>query len=559
MFRGVFIENWSVRIREAVKFQKMIKISILITFLSHLLHTVVQVQSYSCLDYFTYASESGPVFGQIEIPPPQPNEEFYLRVALQINDNPYEKPESVYSELSLAKSVTESVRAVQQGKPLLYNIYFISRRLYPTVEAIWFNEERYCPGPDRSGKLNATIELNHIVYAPDESSLNSLYRNYTAFRMTNPPLEYLNFPTRIYIRQQTTTLATGIGFANTQEEWNKTSSSLQFWDPTMGFNNDSSTNNNDNTDNDKKSSSPHSTVAFNNDNSTNNNDIINSNECGRIYQMSAGDISSRINQAAGNVNLLITKGKKTLPGQWPWVVALFIVRIIYEFQCAGSLLTTRHVLTAAHCLKHNTTSNNDIPSNVLTVALGRFKLHQWREEGTLNLYVASYKIHPDYAHSSSGDSDMAILILRTPAEYNPFIKPICLWSGPIELQSVVDRSGFVVGWGQDELGHPYTEDPRMVKAPIVSQEDCLWSDPSFVRLTSQRTFCAGARDGSSPCNGDSGSGLVILNATTNRYELRGIVSRSVTGEQMLCDSTKYVVYVDIAKFLPWIREQISTT
>jgi len=90
------------------------------------------------------------------------------------------------------------------------------------------------------------------------------------------------------------------------------------------------------------------------------------------------------------------------------------------------------------------------------------------------------------------------------------------------------------------------------------QEDCLWSDSRFVGFTSNRTFCGGLRDGSGPCNGDSGSGLILYDA--GRYQLRGIVSRSLyDGDQMTCDLTRYVVFADVAKFLPWIRQQINLT
>lgn len=60
----------------------------------------------------------------------------------------------------------------------------------------------------------------------------------------------------------------------------------------------------------------------------------NNNECG---------ISTQTN----NINLLISKGMKTSPGQWPWLVALFIVKLKFEFQCAGSILTNKHVITGA--------------------------------------------------------------------------------------------------------------------------------------------------------------------------------------------------------------------
>jgi len=105
---------------------------------------------------------------------------------------------------------------------------------------------------------------------------------------------------------------------------------------------------------------------------------------------------------------------------------------------------------------------------VLAVALGRFNLFGFREVGTVNREVASYTIHPDYAHDTTGDSDLAILNLRKPVEYNHFIKPICLWSGSSDLHDIVNRRGYVVGWGKDEFGHRYTDHPRMAIMPIVS-------------------------------------------------------------------------------------------
>jgi len=135
--------------------------------------------------------------------------------------------------------------------------------------------------------------------------------------------------------------------------------------------------------------------------------------------------------------------------------------------------------SAAHCLKLSFSNNDTLHSNVLVVALGRFSLRQWRERGTLNREVSSYRIHPDYAHENTADSDLAILILRTPVEYNPFIKPICLWSGSIDLQNIIGKIGYVVGWGKDEFGNPYTLEPRMARASIVSQVRIIANEPVF--------------------------------------------------------------------------------
>ncbi|XP_012521487.1 serine protease gd isoform X2 [Monomorium pharaonis] len=265
-----------------------------------------------------------------------------------------------------------------------------------------------------------------------------------------------------------------------------------------------------------------------------------------------------------DINNLISNGEKALPGQWPWMVAIFVVRTSYEFLCGGSILTTRHIITAGHCMKEFL--NDTVDPDDLFVAFGKLNSRHWRDKGTIIREVGDYEIHPDYAHAATADSDLAILMLRTPVDFSPFIKPICLWFGPFNLQNVIGRTGYVVGWGesptQTEVGfsgfNPYIDEPRMARMPIVSQEDCHSRNPYFVRLTSNRTFCAGLQNENNLCNVDSGSGLVLFDSITGRYQLRGIVSRPLfDGGNRRCIG--YMVYVDVAKYVPWIRQQISTT
>lgn len=106
--------------------------------------------------------------------------------------------------------------------------------------------------------------------------------------------------------------------------------------------------------------------------------------------------------------------------------------------------------------------------NELLVSLGIFKLTELHKTGNVNREVATYEVHPDYTHTDSGDADLAILVLRTSVDYSPVIKPICLWTGSISLDNVVDKNGLVVGWGADEHGN-FTIDPRLISVPIVSQ------------------------------------------------------------------------------------------
>lgn len=57
------------------------------------------------------------------------------------------------------------------------------------------------------------------------------------------------------------------------------------------------------------------------------------------------DECGRVNIQNSNINPLIAKGVKTSPGQWPWLVAIFVVKIQFEFHCTGTLVTNKHIVT----------------------------------------------------------------------------------------------------------------------------------------------------------------------------------------------------------------------
>jgi len=48
----------------------------------------------------------------------------------------------------LAQSIKESILAVQQGRPLLYHVYFPFDENFPILSAIWFNNQQYCLDPE---------------------------------------------------------------------------------------------------------------------------------------------------------------------------------------------------------------------------------------------------------------------------------------------------------------------------------------------------------------------------------------------------------------------------
>lgn len=56
--------------------------------------------------------------------------------------------------------------------------------------------------------------------------------------------------------------------------------------------------------------------------------------------------------AAAAITPLIANGVVTKRGSYPWLVALFTQKsLALEFTCAGTLISNRYVLTAAHCIR----------------------------------------------------------------------------------------------------------------------------------------------------------------------------------------------------------------
>ncbi|KAG8226433.1 hypothetical protein J437_LFUL015101 [Ladona fulva] len=203
----------------------------------------------------------------------------------------------------------------------------------------------------------------------------------------------------------------------------------------------------------------------------------------------------------------ITHGQRSSRGQWPWHAALYQAKgTDLTYICGGTLIGKNSVLTAAHCVTKAYNGRPVDPETIL-VYLGKYHLNLWSAGG------------------------------------------------------VQDKQ--VVGWGYDERG-VVTEELMMAKMPVVSQQTCIWSYPAFFpRFTSEKTYCAGFRNGTSVCNGDSGGGMVFpirdRPDAAERWHLRGLVSLGASQEdKRVCNTKHYVVFTDVAKYLDWIEQFMST-
>ncbi|GAB0097626.1 hypothetical protein DMENIID0001_132860 [Sergentomyia squamirostris] len=275
-------------------------------------------------------------------------------------------------------------------------------------------------------------------------------------------------------------------------------------------------------------------AANDNDNNDSQEDHV---ECGTLHRLV-------------NSTPLVAGGEAVDRGTWPWLVAIYtFTGPTLGYRCGGSLITERMVLTTAHCFFRRS-GGIRLKARDVVMFLGKYDLRKLDEEGGKIIYPDSLIIHPEY-NFHNPDADIAVLVAPEVIEFTRFIRPICLWNISL-TENVIDRVGVVAGWGMDEVGNAFSDLPKRVRVPVVSNSVCRNSSQQYLFLTSDRTLCVGWRNGTDGvCQGDSGGGYAFDNS--GKWYLRGLVSTSPSSGQGTCNLNEYVVFVDILKFIDWIR------
>ncbi|KAF2895865.1 hypothetical protein ILUMI_10310 [Ignelater luminosus] len=255
-------------------------------------------------------------------------------------------------------------------------------------------------------------------------------------------------------------------------------------------------------------------------------------------------------------------GTETKIWEFPWMALLKYKHNKTNedagYQCGGTIINSRYILTAAHCVHLKQ------PLYVDEVRLGEWKISSPEdcEEGkvrycadpVVDLKIEEKIVHPDYDFRKS-KNDIALLRLDRNIEFTNFIQPICLPVSEAPDPSTGSKLT-VVGWGITE--NDTKSDVKLkVNVPVVSKEQCSSKLHNIGDVDSTR-ICAGGEKGKDACQGDSGGPLMQStsedpNAKSVRWYQEGIVS---TGSN--CGQKNYpAVYTRVANYIAWITENLK--
>jgi len=194
------------------------------------------------------------------------------------------------------------------------------------------------------------------------------------------------------------------------------------------------------------------------------------------------------------------------------------------------------------------------------VVAGLLNLRQINAPSVQQLTIDRIFRHEGYS-STALVNDITVIKLRTAAQINKAVYPICLPNANGAQDPKVGQSVLIAGWGYTNSARKQLADQlQQATIQILDINGDLYGGPgcnAWVRrgysLNNALQICAMSRDTHiDSCQGDSGGPLI--GEVQSRWYLFGIVSY---GDSVCASSTAAGVYTRVSAYTTWIQQKLQ--
>ncbi|KAK0428928.1 hypothetical protein QR680_011085 [Steinernema hermaphroditum] len=207
------------------------------------------------------------------------------------------------------------------------------------------------------------------------------------------------------------------------------------------------------------------------------------------------------------------ESRPSTPGDHPYFASLVMVSTNQKF-CGGSIIGSRWILTAAHCLYYGDDNPKLLITNMLKVMVG----HNTGHETFYN--VRRMKLRTNSKTPNAGN-DVAILETDRNITFNVNVQPICVAGFDIEA----GEPALTMGFGTTI---PNADVPPKklleIGGNIMSPEHCS----VLHKFNNRKELCFLVSNGS-PCSGDSGGPIVDAEQRFQHGLHHGVYGRCIIG------------------------------